>query len=64
MALLEKIEELKVLAAELSSSGGASEEKKEAAAKKCLKLIREHGLGFHLIPNELYGQGEVLVLNL
>ena len=61
MALLEKIEELKGMATELKrrNSGSATEEKKRAAAKKCLKLISEHGLGFHLIPTELYDQGEV-----
>ena len=60
VALLEKIEEIKGLATELSRSGGTSEEKKRAAAKKCLKLISDHGLGFHLIPTELYDQEEVI----
>lgn len=59
VALLEKIEEIKGLATELSRSGGTSEEKKRAAAKKCLKLISDHGLGFHLIPTELYDQEEI-----
>ena len=59
VALLEKIEELKGLAKELNPTGGASEMKKRATAKKCLKLISEHGLGFHLVPTELYDQGEV-----
>ena len=59
VALLEKIEEFKGLATEVNTIGGASEMKKRATAKKCLKLISEHGLGFHLVPTELYDQGEV-----